>query len=576
MVETSSPLRHSRFGIKPFKPSPRQHGLTLIVLVFLIGLATTAYLINALNSTTVPIERDKKSYETLSSAKNVLIGYLLDRVSGGERPGDMPYPDRLLSPAESPPNYDGNTDSCVITGGGTTVRWNCLGRFPWASLGLSLESPSENDPEGRMPWYAVSANMLDVCLKEFNPSILNYSWPAAYPASCPGTPVSGVLPHPWLTVRDKYGNIISNRVAAVLIIPGPAIGGQARPASPNLADASQYLDSVTISNTCTTTVTCVPGTYSNADLDSDFIMADDSRYYFSCNTIFHGADCQTAYNFNDRLVYITIDDIMKEVVKRAAGEAKSLLTSYKSKNTIFPYAAALGTTGSYDSAATTYEGMLPIDTTDTCSCSSNIDCTCSFGPISSLSFTKGGTSNFSSKSNNCSFSSKTCTCTGQGSCSTTTRTFSCSPAGNCSYSGSTTGSFKFTPPSYADIYSTSAGCSISSSNAVCTSSGSFNIGLKEPTWFKNNLWQEYLYYRWSASSNLQVGTTTGVSALVVGAGRPITATPFAVKGLAQTRPSSNLNDYLDSAENTDGDLVYDATNTSTSNSYNDQTFIVAP
>jgi len=563
----------------------RQQGMALIVLVFLVGFAATAYMVHALNGTAAQNARARQAAETLSSSKDVLIGYLLDRVSGGERPGDMTYPDRLIETPTA--DYNGTTDSCAITGSGTSTRWYCLGRLPWSDLGLALESPSENDPDGRMPWYAVSANMLDVCLKEFNPGILNYSWPGAYPAACPGTPVSGVLPHPWLTVRDRYGNVISDRVAAVLIIPGPTLGTQNRPASPSLGDASAYLDSVTIDADCTASVTCVPGTYSNADHDNDFIMADDSRFYPGCNPIFHGTGCDTPYNFNDSLAYITIDDVMKEVVKRAAGEARSLLNSYKSKTTTFPDAAGLGT-GSYNSVASTYAGMLPIDVTDTCTCASSTSCTCSFSKLTSISFRRAGTSTWSATDfwGACTRpSTQTCTCTGSGGCRniTGTRNFTCDSSGNCTHN--TTGTYIFAPPSdYADIFSATLGCAIVSGNAECLSTdlgtyggGSLTIGLKEPDWFKDNLWQEYFYYHWSTSSNIQAGATANnASAIIVGAGRAITAAPFASKGSAQTRPSANLNDYLDSAENTDGDLVYDATSAATGSSYNDQVFIVAP
>ena len=74
-----------------------------------------------------------------------------------------------------------------------------------------------------------------------------------------------------------------------------------------------------------------------------------------------------------------------------------------------------------------------------------------------------------------------------------------------------------------------------------------------------------------------MGTRTGIEALVIGAGALIESAPFAIsKGSAQARPPALINDYLDSAENTNGDLIFDATTTARTTSYNDQTFVVYP
>ena len=44
------------------------------------------------------------------------------------------------------------------------------GRLPWRTLQMSLTNPSEQDAEGKMPWYAVSANLtrIDSCLTVLN------------------------------------------------------------------------------------------------------------------------------------------------------------------------------------------------------------------------------------------------------------------------------------------------------------------------------------------------------------------------------------------------------------------------
>ena len=148
-------------------------------------------------------------------------------------------------------------------------------------------------------------------------------------------------------------------------------------------------------------------------------------------------------------------------------------------------------------------------------------------------------------------------------------------------SAGATGKFIYTPPSYGSFRAATVNCSLSGNNVECNAgNGAFGIkGLNIPSWFTDNNWQDYFYYHKRTVADLQVGSRVNVEALVIGTGSPISSAPFAASksASAQTRsPSSNINDYLDSAENTDADLVFDATTTRRSTNYNDQSFIVAP
>lgn len=131
-------------------------------------------------------------------------------------------------------------------------------------------------------------------------------------------------------------------------------------------------------------------------------------------------------------------------------------------------------------------------------------------------------------------------------------------------------------PSYADIYSAGAGCIISGTRAVCNNAGMLAIGLKEPDWFKTNLWQDYFYYEWSPLiANLQAGLTTGVDAILISAGDRLAITEARPTG-SPNPSTSDITYYLDSIENTNNDLVYDAVNKQKSNLYNDQVYIISP
>lgn len=564
----------------------------MIVLVLVLGLSVASAIVGALNGKSIRNSRDAQMVPILAQAKTALVSYAMGYIGSGQRPGDLIRPDYFAS-TESPYNFDGNADSGCMDASQTTglplkssgTNMRCLGRLPWKSLGMSISNPSENDPEGMMPWYAVSANMVDpTCLATLNPDTLNTSYTSYV---CAGA----TLPHPWLTVRDAHGNILSSRVAAVIIIPGPATSGQARPASPNLAAADQYLDSLTVASSCTTP--CVPGSYSNADKDNDFIMGEDSSRVSSSDSNYG-----SPYRFNDRLAYITIDDLMVEVVKRVAGEARSVLNSYKSTYTHFPYAATLGTTTYVaDTSTPLRKGMLPLTIPGTASsttCSgtgsaSSYSFTCDFSYIKNVAFEKEDPK-WSSKTGSCSFSggsSKTCTCSGAGSCSTGGTTMTCNASGFCSantmikkasYSIAGTGNTASSATGNCGISGTNINCSevSSASSFVINSNGSTAYTLPWPSWFTDNNWQEFFYYTWTTDSSITAGVRNGIAALLVGVGATITTSPYSAKGSAQSRPSTNTNDYMDSTENTNGDNSYDAVGTSRGSSYNDQMFVVSP
>lgn len=325
-----------------------QRGVVLLLILAVIGLASTIVLLlfsDKAEILTAKNERISASiYKTLTDKqmKTALIswatmpfGSYLGQSSATI--GQLPYPDVAASGIETPTNYNGDPNvGCLSTSGTTLVtsgsNMRCLGRLPWRALGLPVTTPSEPDSTGIMPWYAVSANLMNGSCASLllNPSLLNLTYPGT--SSCN----SSQLPYPWLTVRDARGNVLSNRVAVVIIMPGPAIGNQVRPTSP-LAGASAYLDSVTVKPGCT--APCVPGTYNNASLNpgNDFIQGLDGSQVAANDPNF-----AQPYYFNDRVIYITIDDLMAAVEKRAAMEARAKLLEFYRVNQFFPYAALLG------------------------------------------------------------------------------------------------------------------------------------------------------------------------------------------------------------------------------------------
>ena len=327
----------------------RQGGIALLVVVFLLSIAALAMFVDALSARAIKAEQDRATREVLVQARDALVGYALSPALANV--GQLPTPDVLEDPVASG-NYDGDADSgCLdrskanghpLIASGSNSR--CLGRLPWRTLAMSLAGATQNDPSGVVPWYAVSANLVGGCIAAINPGILNL--PASF-ANCLTSPP---LPYPWLTVRDGKGNVLSNRVAFVLIMPGPPVAGQIRTASP-LQGASAYLDVLTVLAGCA--APCVPGTHSNAahNPGNNFIVGADDSTVSASDPSFG-----RPYQFNDKLLYATIDEFMAALERRALGEAANALAAFYKANGYYPYAAPLGTT---DCVAGTLNGLIP-------------------------------------------------------------------------------------------------------------------------------------------------------------------------------------------------------------------------
>lgn len=538
----------------------KQAGAVLILLAFILGLGATAYLLQAAHAINLQAKQDEKTYQVLGEAKQALIAWA---VSNRLHPGQMPFPDR-----NADGNYDGKSDCNSPLS--TFVYSFLLGQLPIYGQTNPCIAPQVGigsdlrDAQGNRLWYAVSRNL--VHKYETDPLNTNPVDPVINP-SIIHNPV-----YQWLRVLDRNGALISDRVAAVILASGTPLSNQNRTA---LAGSSEFLDTFTIG----------VKTYSNANYDvanEDFIIGQDSKTVTASDTGF-----VAPYNFNDKLVYITIDELMAELNSRVAAEASALLKQYRAKTGQYPYAANLAasvdTSGNMlnnnISVPDNTKGMLPIDVTDSCSCTSFQSCNCSFQAITDVTFTKNS-GTWATSTGACIKSTAKCTCNGAGSCSRATINFMCDNAGTCTTNQTGVNLFTYTVPSYADVKPDDTGCFLAGSSAACNGMGTFTIGLKEAVWFKENLWQDYFYYAWSLMADLQSGSKTNIGALLLAVGEPIIYEPYASKGGAQNRaptnPTPNLNDYLDSAENTDGNAIFDAINKQKTNNYNDQTFIVEP
>jgi type II secretory pathway pseudopilin PulG len=177
----------------------KQRGAALMVMLIIMVLGLAAFLVSALNSSSVQVERNKKTADALAQAKNALLAYA---VSDTNRPGDLPCPDANNDGVAVPvDDYVGN--SCV----------SLIGRLPWRTLGL----PDLRDSDGERLWYAIS--------DPFNPNAAN------------------ALNSDTVGILTVNGNIAAANVIAIVFSPGHPLPGQVRSAS-NINMPSAFLESV--------------------------------------------------------------------------------------------------------------------------------------------------------------------------------------------------------------------------------------------------------------------------------------------------------------------------------------------
>lgn len=327
--------------MKGFALHRSAHGFVVLLIILSILTIGAISLLVVLGATATNSSRrlQQNTIEgaDLQAAKQALIGYMLSPPAaiGNIRPGMLPIPDSLANGL-----YDGKEDNQCLgnttnglpgVGANSTVK-RCLGKFPWKALGLDIGNPAAHDPLGEVPWLSVSANLVsyDSCLSVLNSDVANLDSPGS--SSCsPGTwpyPQPTVLPHPWLSVFDQNGNLLSDKVAAVLIMPGAPITtetrGQVRtPAS--VGNPADYLDSINLPLGCATGCTA----FDNAGLNNKFVMIAPGTRYPA--TAANAAVRNQLVPVNDNLIYITIDELMYYIERRVVGEMASSMQIFKAR-----------------------------------------------------------------------------------------------------------------------------------------------------------------------------------------------------------------------------------------------------
>ena len=336
----------------------RQRGMTVYLFV-VFTLTTLGLLFGGLASMQGGTAAQRDAARVLVESRRAVLAYLMQPDVSLRSPADDARrlgewrltPDLPIAAGAGEdvvePSFDGLAETgCAyrtwapgaalqpVAASGAAAR--CFGRLPYRTLGVVLpeHDPGGADPMGMVPWVVMSPNLAATaaCLRDLNPLMLSVPW-GGY--ACPTT-----TPYPWLRVVDERGNLLSDRVAFAVILPGPPQGGQVRGPA---AGPGAWLDTLVVAGTCAPP--CTPGTYSNAD----FAHPDNQA-----TTLVRGPQAGSAVDrttnqarpvdFNDRLLYVTADELFDALEVRARNELVARLNDVRNSGAAhFPWAAAFDT-----------------------------------------------------------------------------------------------------------------------------------------------------------------------------------------------------------------------------------------
>ena len=292
-------------------------------------LAGTSFMLARMENTAQPWVRDAAvTARALADAKRAIVGWSVGAGLAGDGtehvPGLLPFPDRNNDTG----GYDGRAD-CVTHGLsdrhliGRLARAGETSPCPGRALGVELR-----DGSGEPLWYAVSRNLV------------NYRGGGApEPPINPGL-LDSTPAYPWIRLIDAGGGVLTAsdgdplEIAAVIIAPGPPLAGQTR--SGAAPGAAQYLDRVAVGGVV----------YDNADSDGcrdavagasaytdcpgrtgeDFILYPDSR-----------GTASEADSFNDRIAWVTAEELLRAAEARALGTLTAVLERYRTRHGAYPW-----------------------------------------------------------------------------------------------------------------------------------------------------------------------------------------------------------------------------------------------
>ena len=247
--------------------------LTLALLVLLVGMLVIGFGNDLLRQN----ETDQRTANTLSQAKEALIGFAANYPDAhpGEVFGYLPCPD--LDGASG----EGSTE---LNCGTTDVT--AVGRLPWKTLGV----PPLRDGDGECLWYAVSGNF------KYNPKTDLMNWDTNGLLEIMAADGSNFVAGGSGTIADP-----TRRAAAVVFAPGKILPGQDRSLSgitPTASCGGNYTAANYLDPDATSGINNASAPSLTANALTRFVAAINSERTTATNNF-----------FNDRLAFISPNDI---------------------------------------------------------------------------------------------------------------------------------------------------------------------------------------------------------------------------------------------------------------------------
>jgi type II secretory pathway pseudopilin PulG len=245
-----------------------QRGMALILMLVIMVLGIAAVLANSFSASALRTARQEKTAAALAQARDALIGYAVTYGNNpdhsGEVHGYLPCPDIDGKNLSSNPAEGSAKPSC----GSKNI--SIIGRLPWKTLGL----PALRDGDAECLWYAVSGTYKN------NPKTDLMNWDN-----------NGLF-----EILDTNGATVAQNVVAVVFAPGTVLGNQNRAADGNAPICG--------------------GNYTTANyLDSDATI--NNAVVSGIANAISQLRSDTSLQMNDRMIFITRDDIFNTLKQRS-------------------------------------------------------------------------------------------------------------------------------------------------------------------------------------------------------------------------------------------------------------------
>jgi hypothetical protein len=253
-----------------------QTGIALLAMLTLLALWGMYLFVGQLNATQYLATKAHGGASALAEAKQALIGDAIS-TSSVSAAGYLHLPDLGQNPTGIP--TEGNAASAFT---GNDKNLSVLGKFPWKTVATS----PLRDRHKECLWYVVSGRFKII------PKTETLNWDT----------------QGQIDVIDSNGNFIASNLAALLVSTGPVLDGQSHALTSAAYsqcggnyDARNYLDTFDTSHSASGEVNYFAGSTNNrVAQNSDnkrFVMANSDHY-------------------NDRFMYITVDDIFTPIIRR--------------------------------------------------------------------------------------------------------------------------------------------------------------------------------------------------------------------------------------------------------------------